>query len=225
VLTREVDGKTHEPMELALVDCPDEFIGVVTEKLAARKGRMTQMNNPGHGRTRVEFRIPSRGLIGYRNEFLTDTRGAGILNTIFDGYAAWHGPIFSRITGALVADRRGKATPYSLFHMQPRGVLFLAPGTEVYEGMVVGENSRDNDLDVNIIREKKLTNVRASGTDDAMRLTPPRVMTLEHALEWIDGDELVEVTPKSIRVRKKILQSNMRPKKSKLTELREDANK
>jgi len=218
VITREIDGRLHEPMELAIIDCPDEFVGVITEKLSARKGRMVQMHNPGHGRVRMEFSIPSRGLIGWRTEFLTDTRGTGIINSIFDGYKPWHGDISGRITGALVADRRGKTTTYSLFHLQPRGILFLGPGVEVYEGMIIGENSRDNDLDVHASREKKLTNVRAAGSDDALRLSPPREMTLEHALEWIDSDELVEVTPKSIRVRKKVLQANMRPKKYKSTE-------
>ncbi|PLX44171.1 MAG: translational GTPase TypA [Deltaproteobacteria bacterium] len=218
VITKEIDGRLHEPMELAIIDCPDEFVGVITEKLSGRKGRMVQMHNPGHGRVRMEFSIPSRGLIGWRTEFLTDTRGTGIINSIFDGYKPWHGDIQGRITGALVADRRGKTTTYSLFHLQPRGILFLGPGVEVYEGMIIGENSRDNDLDVHASREKKLTNVRAAGSDDALRLSPPREMTLEHALEWIDSDELVEVTPKSIRVRKKVLQANMRPKKYKSAE-------
>ncbi len=215
VLTREIKGKLHEPMELVVIDCPEEFVGIVTEKLATRKGRMVQMHNPGHGRARTEYRIPARGLIGYRTEFLTDTRGTGILNHIFDGYAPWQGDIPGRLTGALISDRTGKTTNYSIFHLQPRGILFTGPGVAVYEGMIVGENNRDNDLDVNVTREKKLTNVRASGTDDAMRLTPAKVMTLEHALEWIDIDELVEVTPKDIRVRKRVLPANMRPKKSK----------
>ncbi|TAL15702.1 translational GTPase TypA [bacterium] len=214
VVTKEIDGVLHEPMELVIVDCPDEFVGVITEKLASRKGRMTQMHNPGHGRVRMEFRIPSRGLIGLRSEFLTDTRGTGIMNSLFDGYEPWQGQIVGRINGALIADRRGKATNYSLFHLQPRGVLFIGPTIEAYEGMIIGENNKENDLDVNVIREKKLTNMRAAGSEDAMRLIPPREMTLEHALEWIDDDELVEVTPKSIRVRKKILQFNMRPKKN-----------
>jgi GTP-binding protein len=214
VVTKEINGVLHEPMELVIVDCPDEFVGVITEKLASRKGRMTQMHNPGHGRVRMEFRIPSRGLIGLRSEFLTDTRGTGIMNSLFDGYEPWQGQIVGRINGALIADRRGKATNYSLFHLQPRGVLFIGPTVEAYEGMIIGENNKENDLDVNVIREKKLTNMRAAGSEDAMRLIPPREMTLEHALEWIDDDELVEVTPKSIRVRKKILQFNMRPKKN-----------
>ncbi len=215
VVTKEINGELNEPMELVVVDCPDEYVGVITEKLSVRKGRMTQMHNPGHGRVRMEFRIPSRGLIGWRSEFLTDTRGTGILNSLFDGYAPWQGAITSRVNGALVADRKGKATTYSLFHLQPRGGLFIGPTTEVYEGMIIGENSRENDLDVNVIREKKLTNMRSSGADEALRLIPPREMNLEHALEWIDSDELVEVTPKSIRVRKKILAANIRPKKFK----------
>jgi GTP-binding protein len=218
VLKKTIDGVLHEPMELVVIDCPDECVGVITEKLSQRRGRMVQMHNPGHGRVRMEFKVPARGLIGYRTEFLTDTRGAGILNHLFAGYEPWQGTIPGRITGALVADRRGKTTTYSLFHLQPRGTLFLGPAVEVYEGMVIGENTRDNDLDVNVIREKKLTNMRASGADEALRLTPPRIMTLEHALEWIDEDELVEVTPEQIRIRKKILASNMRPKKGKMTE-------
>ncbi|GAB4255952.1 MAG: translational GTPase TypA [Deferrisomatales bacterium] len=215
ILTREVDGRVLEPVELVVVDCPEEFIGVVTQKLGGRKGKMVKMANPGHGRVRLEFRIPSRGLIGFRSEFLTDTRGTGILNTLFDGYEPWQGEIPGRTTGALVADRPGRTTTYSLFHLQPRGTLFVGPGVEVYEGMIVGENSRDNDLDVNVTREKKLTNIRAAGSDEALRLVPPHEMTLERALEWIDGDELVEVTPASIRVRKRVLAANRRPKKGK----------
>jgi GTP-binding protein len=172
------------------------------------------MNNPGHGRVRMEFRIPSRGLIGFRSEFLTDTRGTGILNHLFDGYDHWQGDIPGRTNGALVADRPGKTTTYALFHLQPRGALFVGPGVEGYEGMIIGENSRENDLDVNVTKEKKLTNMRAAGSDDAMRLIPPREMSLEHALEWIDKDELVEVTPSQIRVRKRVLEANRRPKKS-----------
>ena len=213
ILTREVNGKVHEPMELVVVDCPDEHIGVVTQKLGTRRGRMIKMTNPGHGRVRMEFRIPSRGLIGFRSEFLTDTRGTGILNHLFDGYEPWQGGISGRTTGALVADRVGKTTTYALFHLQPRGILFVGPGVEAYEGMIVGENSRENDLDVNVTREKKLTNMRAAGADEALRLVPPREITLERALEWIDTDELVEVTPTQIRVRKRVLAANQRPKK------------
>ncbi|MEW6488563.1 MAG: translational GTPase TypA [Thermodesulfobacteriota bacterium] len=213
ILTKDIGGTVHEPMELVVVDCPDEFVGVVTQKLGTRRGRMLKMTNPGHGRVRMEFRIPSRGLIGFRSEFLTDTRGTGILNHLFDGYEPWQGSVPGRTTGALVADRGGRTTTYALFHLQPRGILFVGPGVETYEGMIVGENSRENDLDVNVIREKKLTNMRASGADEALRLVPPREMTLEHALEWIDGDELVEVTPTQIRVRKRVLAANQRPKK------------
>ncbi len=212
VLTREVDGRLEEPMELVLVDCPEEFTGVVTQKLGGRRGRMVRMTNHGHGRVRLEFRIPSRGLIGFRTEFLTDTRGTGILNTIFDGYEPWQGDLPGRTTGAMVADRSGKATAYALFHLQPRGTLFIRPGTEVYEGMIVGQYNRENDLDVNVTREKKLTNMRAAGSDEALRLAPPQRMTLDRALEWIDGDELVEVTPESIRLRKRVLQANRRPR-------------
>lgn len=212
VLTREVDGRLEEPMELVVVDCPEEFTGVVTQKLGGRRGRMVRMTNHGHGRVRLEFRIPSRGLIGFRSEFLTDTRGTGMLNTIFDGYEPWQGDIPGRTTGAMVADRPGKATAYALYHLQPRGTLFIRPGTEVYEGMIVGQYNRENDLDVNITREKKLTNMRAAGSDEALRLAPPHRMTLDRALEWIDSDELVEVTPSVIRLRKKILPANQRPK-------------
>jgi GTP-binding protein len=205
VLTRETDGVVHEPMEAVVVDCPDDHVGVVTQKLGGRRGKMTKMTNPGHGRVRLEFRVPSRGLIGFRSEFLTDTRGTGILNSLFDGHEPWHGSIAGRITGALVADRAGKTTTYSLYHLQPRGTLFLGPGVESYKGMIVGENSRESNLYVNITREKKLTNIRAAASDDAMRLVPPHEMTLERALEWIDADELVEVTPTQIRVRKRVL--------------------
>ena len=211
-ITKQRDGKTYEPMENLVIDCPEDFIGVVTQKLGARKGRMTKMANNGHGRVRLEFRIPARGLIGFRSEFLTDTRGTGLLNHIFDGYEPWQGPIAKRATGALVADRPGKTTTYALFHLQPRGELFIKESTAVYEGMIVGENSRENDIDVNVVKEKKLTNMRASGADEALRLVPPRLLSLEQALEFIKEDELVEVTPQTIRLRKKILESNKRPK-------------
>jgi len=212
VITREVEGQTEEPLETAIVDVPETFIGVVTESLGRRKGKLTKMVNHGRGRARLEFEIPSRGLIGFRSEFLTNTKGTGLLNTLFAGWIEWQGPIPSRMTGALVADRLGPATTYALFNLQERGDLFVKPGTQVYEGMVVGENSRDADLDVNVIREKKLTNMRASSADDAMRLVPYRELSLEQALEFIREDELVEVTPKSIRMRKRVLASNMRPK-------------
>jgi GTP-binding protein len=205
IITHEEDGKTLEPMEHLVVDVPDEFIGAVTQKLGPRKGQMVKMINHGTGRVRLEYRIPSRGLIGYRSEFLTDTRGTGLLNHLFDGWAEWQGDIPHRANGAMVADRAGKTTSYAIDHLQPRGVLFLGPGEAVYEGQVVGENARDNDLDVNITKEKKLTNVRSSTSDEAVRLTPPRLMNLEQSLEWIREDELLEITPKSIRLRKKSL--------------------
>ncbi len=215
IVTRDIDGLKHEPMEIVQIDCPEEYVGIVTQKLGTRKGKMSEMHNPGHGRVRVSFRIPSRGLIGFRSEFLTDTRGTGILNHLFDGWSPWQGPIAGRATGALVSDRPGKTTTYALYHLEPRGNLFMGPGTEVYEGMIVGESTRDSDLDVNVTREKKLTNMRAAGSDEALRLAPPREMTLDRALEWIDADELVEITPSSVRVRKRVLPSNQRSNKRK----------
>jgi GTP-binding protein len=205
VITREKDGQTLEPMEHLVVDVPEEFIGAVTQKLGPRKAQMVKMVNHGTGRVRLEYRIPSRGLIGYRSEFLTDTRGTGLLNHLFDGWAEWQGDIPHRANGALVADRTGKTTSYAIDHLQPRGVLFLGPGEPVYEGQIVGEHARDNDLDVNITKEKKLTNVRSSTSDEAVRLTPPRLMNLEQSLEWVRDDELLEITPKSLRLRKKSL--------------------
>jgi GTP-binding protein len=207
ILARQVDGELQEPMELLVVDCPESYIGVITEKLGRRKGRMTKMVNHGTGRVRMEFRIPSRGLIGFRTEFLSDTRGTGIMNHLFEGYAAWQGDVPHRTTGALVSDRAGRTTAYAIENLQPRGEMFVGPGEQVYEGMIVGENARANDLDVNITKEKKLTNMRASTADDAIRLIPPRSMSLEQALEFIKGDELVEVTPKAFRLRKKVLQA------------------
>jgi GTP-binding protein len=211
-VTKETEGTLHEPMELLVIDVPEVFVGVVTQQVGMRKGRMLKMHNNGSGRVRLEFRLPSRGLIGFRSQFLTDTRGAGLLNHLFDGYEPWHGPMSKRTTGALVSDRSGKSTIYALHHLQPRGTLFVKENTPVYEGMVIGENSRDNDLDVNVTKEKKLTNVRASGADEALQLVPPRTMNLEQAMEFIREDELVEAAPQSIRLRKKVLQSNMRPK-------------
>ena len=210
VITRHVDGKLAEPMEQLIVDCPEEFIGVLTQKLGTRRGRMTKMVNHGTGRVGIEYRIPSRGLIGFRTEFLTDTKGQGIMNSLFDGWDFWQGEIEHRATGALVADRPGKVTAYAIEGLQPRGVLFVSPGDEVYEGMIVGEHARGNDLDVNIVKEKKLTNMRASGSDDTVHLVPPRLMNLEQALEFIKEDELVEVTPKAFRLRKRILKANQR---------------
>ncbi|MBI4689596.1 MAG: translational GTPase TypA [Nitrospirae bacterium] len=211
-LTKHIAGKIHEPMEHLVIDVPEDFVGVVTQQIGMRKGKMLKMQNNGHGRVRLEFRIPSRGLIGFRSQFLTDTRGTGLLNHIFDGYEEWQGPMSKRSTGAIVADRTGKTTTYALHHLQPRGTLFVKENTPVYEGMVVGENSRDNDIDVNVIKEKKLTNMRASGSDESLQLIPPRILSLEQAIEFIKEDEFVEITPQSVRVRKKILEYNKRPK-------------
>ena len=213
VVTKQIDGVLQEPMESLLVDVPEGYIGVVSQLLAVRRGIMTKMEHEGSGRVRLEFSVPSRGLIGFRSHFLTDTRGTGIINALFNGYAPWQGAIQSRVNGAMVADREGVAVPYALFHLQERGMLFVPPGTPVYEGMIVGEYSRDKDLDVNACREKKLTNMRASGHDEAVRLTPHREMGLEDGLEWIADEELVEVTPQSIRLRKKVLQQHLRPKR------------
>src|SRR5580704_9744344 len=210
ILTKDVNGKMHEPMELLVIDCPETYIGVVIEKLGQRKGKMIKMVNHGSGRVRLEFLVPSRGLIGLRSEMLTDTRGTAIMNSLFSGYIEWQGEIAMRPTGSLVADRAGKTTGHAIFNLQERGEIFITPGTEVYEGMIVGENARDADLNVNIVKEKKLTNMRASSADEAIRLVPPRLMNLEQAIEFVRDDEMVEVTPKSIRLRKKILKANQR---------------
>ncbi|MBI4456727.1 MAG: translational GTPase TypA [Acidobacteria bacterium] len=209
-LTRTIDGVLHEPMESVVIDCPEEYIGVVTEKMGPRKGKMTKMINHGTGRVRMEFRVPSRGLFGFRNEFLTDTKGTGIMNHLFEGYERWQGEIAHRSTGALVADRPGRVTAHAIERLQPRGLLFVAPGELAYQGMVVGENSRPNDLDVNITKEKKLTNMRSSTAEEFVRLIPPRSMSLEQALQFVREDELVEVTPKAFRFRKRVLQSSQR---------------
>ena len=213
VITREMNGAVNEPLELLVVDIPEDFIGVVSQLLAMRKGKMTKMIHAGSSRVRLEFSVPSRGLIGFRSRFLTDTRGTGIMNALFNGWAPWHGAIQSRTNGAMVADREGMTTPYAVFHLQERGVLFIAPGTRVYEGMIVGEYSRNNDLNVNICREKKLTNIRAAGRDENIIISPHREMGLEEGIEWIAEDELVEVTPESIRLRKKILKQTDRPRR------------
>ncbi|MEW6658244.1 MAG: translational GTPase TypA [Thermodesulfobacteriota bacterium] len=202
VITRERDGVLSEPVELAVVDIPEEFIGIVTEKMAARRGRMVKMVNHGSGRVRLEFNIPSRGLIGFRGQFLNDTRGTGLLNTILEGFMPYAGEIGGRPNGALIADRPGKAVGYAIFHLQPRGTIFVKPGDPVYRGMIVGENTRAEDMWVNITKEKKLTNIRAAGSDEALRLVPPRQFSLEQAMEFINDDELVEVTPGAIRLRK-----------------------
>jgi GTP-binding protein len=210
ILTKTINHKLHEPLELLVIDCPEAFIGVVIEKLGSRKGKMAKMVNHGSGRVRLEFHIPSRGLIGLRSEMLTDTKGTAIMNSLFHGYIEWQGEIATRPTGSLVADRSGKTTGYAIWNLQERGEIFVAPGLEVYEGMVVGENARDADLNVNIVKEKKLTNMRASTADEAIRLVPPRILNLEQAIEFIRDDEFVEVTPQSIRLRKKILKANQR---------------
>jgi GTP-binding protein len=201
VIFKEENGVKLEPHEIAIIDIEDQFVGAVTEKLGQRKGIMTNMVQKGSGRTRLEFRIPSRGLIGYRSEFLTDTRGTGLLNTQYDGYDEFRGEIYSRINGSMISDRQGEATAYALWNLQERGRMFITPGTAVYTGMVVGENAKENDLEVNVCREKKLTNVRASGSDEAIRLVPVKLMTLEQAMEWINDEELIEVTPNHIRLR------------------------
>jgi len=212
IVTKTVDGVRMEPVEHLTIDVPEEHTGVVIEKLGPRKGEMTKMHNHGSGRVRMEFRVPSRGIIGLRSEMLTETRGTIVMNTLFDGYIPYQGEIPQRPSGALISDRQGLTTTYSLHGLQDRGVLFVGSGIEVYEGMIVGEHSRDNDLDVNVVREKKLTNMRASSADEALRLAPYRMMNLEQAIEFIAEDELVEVTPKNLRLRKKILQANRRPK-------------
>ncbi len=212
VITRTVEGGRHEPMERLVIDCPETFVGVVTQKIGTRKGRMTNMVNHGTGRVRLEFRIPSRGLIGFRSQFLTDTRGTGLLNHLFDGYEAWQGDIPHRITGALVADRTGTVTAYAIERVQDRGEMFVEPSERVYEGMIIGENAREEDMDVNIVKEKKLTNMRASTSDESVHLLPAHRMSLEQALEWVREDEFLEVTPASLRLRKRILQANIRPR-------------
>ncbi|HYJ89671.1 MAG TPA: translational GTPase TypA [Pyrinomonadaceae bacterium] len=209
----EKTGETLEPVELVVIDVPEEFIGVVTEALGRRKGQMTKMINNGSGRVRLEYEVPSRGLIGFRGEFLTETKGTGLLNTLFLKFDKWQGDLRSRQTGSLVADRMGETNTYALYNLQERGALFVIPQTKVYEGMIIGENARSVDLDVNAIKEKKLSNMRTTSADEAMRLVPVREMSLERALEFIADDELIEVTPKSIRLRKRVLRSNERPKK------------
>jgi len=214
IVTKQMNGNLMEPVEKLTIDIPEAFIGVVIEKVGSRKGQITRMHNHGSGRVRIEFGIPSRGMIGLRSELLTDTRGTVIMNSLFDGYTEWLGEIPHRMTGALVADRPGTSTAYALYNLQERGILFIGPGVDVYEGMVIGENAREVDLDVNVVREKKLTNMRASTADEAIRLVPFTQLTLEQAIEFVADDEMVEATPKSLRLRKKILQSNRRPKKN-----------
>ena len=213
VLTRIEDGVRKEPLELLVLDLPESYMGVILEKMALRKGKMVRMVNHGSGRVRLDFHVPTRGLIGVRTEIMTDTRGTAVMNTLLEGFVEWQGEISRRGTGVLVADRPGDTTAYALSHMEDRGELFVGPGTAVYEGMIVGENARPADMDVNVTKPKKLTNMRASTADEAIRLTPFRALNLEQALEFINDDELVEVTPGAIRLRKRILAANLRPKR------------
>jgi GTP-binding protein len=210
IVTKRVDGKLMEPVEMLTIDVPEEFVGVVMEQLGARKSTVVNMHNHGYGRVRIEFRVPSRSLIGLRSQLLTDTRGTIVMNALFDGYIEWQGDIPHRLTGALISDRDGVSTAYALWGLQERGELFCGPGIQLYEGMIVGENAKDNDLDVNAVREKKLTNMRSSSADEALRLVPFKHLNLEQAIEFITDDEFVEVTPKALRLRKKVLQSNKR---------------
>ena len=213
IVTRQNGGRTEEPVEELVIDVAEDYQGVVIAQLGTRRASMTKMVNHGSWRIRLEFRIPTRGLIGFRSQFLTDTRGTGIMNHLFAGWEPWHGPIAGRPTGALVADRGGKATAYTIYGLQARGEIFIEAGTPVYEGMVIGENARPSDMDVNVTKKKKLTNMRAASADDALRLVPPRLLNLEQAIEFINDDELVEVTPGSTRLRKRILAANRRPKR------------
>ena len=210
IVTRERDGRTEEPVEELVIDVAEDYQGIVIEQLSARRATLNRMVNHGSGRVRLEFLIPTRGIIGFRSQFLTDTRGTGIMNHLFAGWEPWNGPIAGRLTGALVADRPGKATAYAIYNLQERGEIFIGPGTQVYEGMVIGENARPSDMDVNVTKEKKLTNMRAAAADDALRLVPPRLLNLEQSIEFINDDELVEITPGSIRLRKRILAATPR---------------
>jgi GTP-binding protein len=216
IVTKEIDGVKMEPVEDLVIDVPEDFQGVVIAQAGQRRGVISKMVNHGSGRVRLEFRIPARGLIGFRSQFLTDTKGTGIMNHLFAGWEPWHGMIGARANGALVADREGIATAYAIYNLQERGEIFIEPGTMVYEGMIIGENARVNDMDVNVCKEKKQTNMRASSADEAIRIVPPRKQSLEQAIEFINEDELVEITPKNIRLRKKVLPSNQRPKKADL---------
>ena len=213
VVVKEIDGVKSEPVELVIIDVPDQYVGAVTTRLGERRGQMMKMANLGFGRARMEFKVPSRGLIGFRSAFLTETRGTGLLNSLFGGWQPYGGPMLRRSNGAIVSDRLGTTTPYALFHIQPRGTLLITAGAPVYEGMIIGEHNRDNDLDVNCVREKKLTNIRAAGKDENVVLIPPRILTIDAALEFIDRDELVEVTPDQIRLRKRVLDCNRRPRR------------
>jgi GTP-binding protein len=212
VITKQADGQILEPMEMLVIDIPAECIGVVTQMLSTRKGKMRTMVTHASNRVRLEYDIPARGLIGFRGRFLENTRGNGLMNTLFNGYAPWSGTIRSRANGAMISDREGVSTPYAIFHLQERGIFFVGPGEPVYEGMIVGEYAREINLPVNVCREKKLSNMRASGHDEAIRLSPARIPTLDAALEWIDEEELVEVTPKSVRLRNRVLKTALRNK-------------
>ncbi|HEX3512373.1 MAG TPA: translational GTPase TypA, partial [Trebonia sp.] len=209
-VTREIDGKLHEPVERLSVDVPEEFLGAVTQLVSVRRGQMASMTNHGTGWVRLVFLVPSRGLIGFRTQFLTETRGTGIAHHVFEDYEPWAGAIRGRATGSLVADRTGNAAAYAMFNLQERGSLFVSPGTEVYEGMIVGENSRADDMDVNITRERKVTNVRQSTGEELERLVPPRLLSLEQALEFCADDECTEVTPTAVRLRKTVLDAKER---------------
>ena len=214
MVTREIRGKLHEPVERVAIDAPEEYVGVLTQLLALRRGRLEQMVNHGTGWVRLEYLVPARGLIGFRTEFLTETRGTGILHHVFDRYEPWYGELRTRPTGSLVADRTGRTTTFALLNLQERGALFVGPGVAVYEGMIVGENARAEDLDVNAAKEKKLTNIRSSTADELVRLMPPRPLTLELALELIREDECVEVTPASVRLRKAELSATKRQQRA-----------
>jgi GTP-binding protein len=214
VVVREVNGVKSEPSERVVIDVPEEFVGTVTQSLGERRGRMDKMINLGFGRARIEFVVPSRALIGYRSQFLTSTRGMGLLNSLHEGYVPYGGPMLRRKTGALVSDRAGAATQYAIFHLEPRGRMFIGPTSEVYEGMVVGEHNRPSDLDINPTKEKKLSNVREKNKDENMLLAQPTVHTIETALEFIDQDEIIEITPDAVRLRKRVLSINQRPKRT-----------
>jgi GTP-binding protein len=213
IVVRTENGKRLEPLEMLLVDCPENFIGIIMETLGTRRGELAQMVNHGSGRVRMEFKIPSRGLIGLRSQLLTETRGTAIIHSLLAGWTEYGGEMASRQTGAVVADRAGVSTAFALWNIQERGELFIGPGTEVYEGMIVGDNAREEDMDVNITKEKKQTNMRASSADEAIRLIPHKEVSLEQAIEWITDDEYVEVTPKSLRLRKKVLNAKKRPRR------------
>jgi GTP-binding protein TypA/BipA len=210
VVTREINGKVHEPVERLTIDAPEDFVGVVTQLMGLRRGRLEQMINHGTGWVRMEYLVPARGLIGFRTEFLTETRGTGMMHHVFEAYEPWHGDLRTRPNGSLVSDRSGVVTAYASFNLQERGTLFVGPTTEVYEGMIVGENARSDDMDVNITKEKKLTNVRSSTGDELERLIPPKNMSMEQALEFCRGDECIEVTPAAVRIRKVVLSSGER---------------